>query len=349
MKSKRIFSLLLFVGLLLSIVACAGTGNDPMTTTASSSTEQTTIAVTTPEPTYETPVVPDPEDLPYAEVPQSIRVNRESHDPLYLWSDTEHVPYWDSSLPETDIPCIRPYLIEGDGLPCVIVCPGGGYKYRSEEAEGSIIASYANTEWGMQAFVLTYRVAPADYRSTLSDVLRAVRYVRFYAKDLGVDPNRIAVMGFSAGGHLACMSAQHFDSGKEGDAIDHVSSRPDAAILCYPVITLSGSWKHEGSATRFLGEAASDEALAKFFSGEEEVRPDMPPVFLFHSKADKTVPYRNSEELAKAMEAAGLSCTFQLYQTGGHGCSLALTSSYEVKNWTTDCKSWLLEIGFIQS
>ena len=347
-NSKRTLSLLLLVGLLLSIVACASTGNAPVSTTASTTPEQTTVAVTTPEPTYETPVVPDPEDLPYADVPASISVNRESHDPLYLWSDTAHIPYWSDAFPESDIPSLRPYLIEGEDRPCVIVCPGGAYRMRSEEAEGSTIASYANTEWGMQAFVLTYRVAPADYQSILNDVLRAVRYVRYYAKDLGVDPNRIAVMGFSAGGHLACMAAEHFDSGKAGDAIDNVSSRPDAAMLCYPVITLSGSWRHETSATRFLGEKANDPAMATFFSGESGVRKDMPPVFLFHSEADKTVPYRNSEEMAKAMEAAGLPYTFKLYKTGGHGCSLALTSPYEVKNWTADCKAWLLEIGFIQ-
>lgn len=342
MFQKRGLALILLFSFVITTVACTRSEGESLATT-----NQATASVTTTERTYETPAVPDPEDLPYAQIPESLSVSRESHEPFYLWSDTDHIPYWNESLAESDIPRLAPYLIEGEGLPCVIICPGGGYKNLSWEQEGTEIASYANTAWGMQAFVLSYRVAPSDYRSSLSDVLRAIRYVRYYAKDLGVDPNRIAVMGFSAGGHLACMSAQHFDGGKAGDAIDHVSSRPDAAILCYPVITLSGSWKHEGSATRFLGEEINNTELAKRFSGEEGVREDMPPVFLFHSKTDKTVPYRNSEELAKAMEAAGLSYTFKLYQSGGHGCSLALNSSYEVKNWTADCKLWLEEIGFL--
>ncbi len=347
MTPKRVLSLLLLVGLLLAVVACAKDANEPVATTENATTAATTAATTTAR-TFETPAIPDPEGLSYAQMPESISVNREGHDPLYLWSNTDHIPYWDNTLPETEIPKLLPYLIEGEDRPCVIVCPGGGYKYRSEEAEGSDIAAYANTEWGMQAFVLTYRVAPADYRSSINDVLRAIRYVRYYAKDLGVDPERISVIGFSAGGHLACMAAEHFDSGKAGDAIDNVSSRPDAAILCYPVITVSESWGHEGSTTRFLGEFVNDKELAKRFSGDLGVREDMPPVFIFHSKADNTVPCRNSEDLAKAMEAAGLSCTFKLYQTGGHGCSLALTSSYDVKNWTADCKAWLKTINFIE-
>jgi acetyl esterase/lipase len=243
-------------------------------------------------------------------------------------------------------PHLLPYLM-GDGQvrSCVIVCPGGGYSYLSNDNEGPVIAEYINQTWDMNAVVLQYRVTPADYNAILTDVLRAVRYVRFYAKDLGVDPNKIAVMGFSAGGHLACMAAEKFDYGKVGDAIDHVSSRPDAAILCYPVITLSESFKHAGSADRFLGAQKGDAELASFFSGEKAVRKDMPPVFVAHSKKDGVVNYQNSQSLSDAMNAIGASCTLKLYEQGGHGFGLALNSTKDSANWKNDCFAWLKEIG----
>ena len=227
----------------------------------------------------------------------------------------------------------------------IIVCPGGGYSYLSNDNEGPVIAEYINSEWDMNAVVLQYRVAPSDYNAILNDVLRAVRYVRYYAKDLGVDPEKIVVMGFSAGGHLACMAAEKFDYGKVGDAIDHVSSRPDAAVLCYPVVTLLESYKHAGSADRFLGASKGSEVLAKFFSGEKAVRTDMPPVFVAHSKKDGTVNYQNSQALADAMTAIGASCTLKLYTEGGHGFGLALNSTKDSANWKFDCLNWLKELN----
>jgi acetyl esterase/lipase len=159
-----------------------------------------------------------------------------------------------------------------------------------------------------------------------------------------VDPEKIIVMGFSAGGHLACMAAEKFDYGKVGDAIDHVSSRPDAAVLCYPVITLSESYKHAGSTERFLGAAKGNEVLAKFFSGEKAVREDMPPVFVAHSKKDGTVNYQNSQALANAMKEIGASCTLKLYEKGGHGFGLALNSTNDSANWKNECLAWLKEL-----
>ena len=328
----------------VSAVACSTTQNND-SQNVSNETNQSTEAVT-----YDDPVIPDPEELRFDQnIPASISVDASKHTPLPLWTAKEYIPYWDDSLTSVAEPHLLPYLIgDGNTRGCIIVCPGGGYSYLSNNNEGPTVAEFINSNWNMNAVVLQYRVAPADYHAILTDVLRAVRYVRYYAKDLGVDPNKIAVMGFSAGGHLACMAAEKFDYGKVGDVIDNTSSRPDAAILGYPVITLAESWKHAGSADRFLGLAKDNAELAKAFSGEKAVRDDMPPVFVMHSKKDGTVSYRNSEELYKAMDALQLSCTLKLYESGGHGFGLALNYAHDSNKWTADCHAWLKEIKFTE-
>ncbi len=314
-------------------------GNDSVT-------EMTQPAADAEPIVYDNPVIPDPEGMEYAKkIPESLIVDPKSHEPLFLWKHRDYTPYWNDAVGGVEEPHLVPYLI-GDGRKrgCVIICPGGAYSYRESKHEGSNIAEFVNSSWNMQAFVLEYRVKPADYRAMICDVLRAVRYVRYYAEDLGVDPDKITVMGFSAGGHLACMAAEMFDYGKAGDAIDHVSSRPDAAILCYPVISLLDEWGHEASAMNFLGNAYGDISLAERFSGELAVRKDMPPVFVFHSKKDTAVQYRNSEALAQEMTKQGLSCELRLYEEGGHGCGLALGWGGDVSGWTQDCLTWLREI-----
>lgn len=348
---KKLFKMVAFLCALVifaSAVACSSTQKDEKDTTAPQgdgtivSTEQPTEAVT-----YDDPAIPDPVGLQFDQsIPASISVDASKHDPLPLWSSKEYTPYWDDSLEGVIEPHLLPYIIgDGNTRGCIIVCPGGGYSYLSNDNEGPVVAEYINQTWDMNAFVLQYRVTPADYHAILNDVLRAVRYVRYYAKDLGVDPNKILVMGFSAGGHLACMATEKFDYGKVGDVIDNISSRPDGAILGYPVVTLFESWRHVGSANRFLGEAQTSTVLAKFFSGEKAVREDMPPVFVMHSKKDSVVNYKNSEELANAMNAMKLSCTLKLYESGGHGFGLALNSSNDSANWKNDCLAWLKEIG----
>lgn len=347
--SKKILALLCATLMLFSVVACTNeqpTQDDP---TTQSTSESAPTEEPTEEATYGVGVIPEPDDLPYDQsVPASITVDATKHEPLLLWKDRAHTPYWDDSLGTTVDPHLLPY-IKGDGQEraCVIVCPGGGYSYLSNDNEGGVIAEYINKEWDLNAVVLQYRVTPYDYNAILTDVLRAVRFVRYYAKDLGVDPNKIIVMGFSAGGHLACMAAEKFDYGKVGDAIDHVSSRPDAAVLCYPVVTLSAPYTHQGSSNRFLG-FREDAELVKLFSGEEAVRKDMPPVFAAHSKKDGTVSYQNSQLLADAMQKIGASCTLKLYEQGGHGFGLALNSSNDSANWKNECFAWLKEIGIIK-
>jgi acetyl esterase/lipase len=140
------------------------------------------------------------------------------------------------------------------------------------------------------------------------------------------------------------MAAEKFYYGKPGDAIDHVSSRPDAAILCYPLVSVSASYSHTTATERFLGDRHNDFELAKSFSGEKAVHADMPPVFMAHSKKDGTVSYRHSQALADAMNAIGASCTLKLYEQGGHGFGLALNSTKDSANWKNDCLAWLKEL-----
>ena len=355
MKTKKLLSLSLALLLLLSFAACASdapastaTTNATKATTANPTTEDNTTEEIT---TFDEPAIPDPEGLVYDQsVPATLSLDRSLHEPLSLWKDREHTPYWDDSLTTVNEPQLFPYLLQesaDEPKGCIIVCPGGAYKNLSSEKEGSAVAEYINTTWDMHAFVLEYRLLPADYRANVNDVLRAIRYVRYYSEELGIDPNKILIMGFSAGGHLACMAAEKFDYGKAGDVIDNVSSRPDGAILCYPVITMSESWGHIGSVTNFLGaDNVTNQELRNAYSGEKAIREDMPPVFVIHSKKDKVVPYQNSEELAKAMQAAGLSCTIHLYESGGHGFDLAINYPHDSAQWTARCAEWLTEMKF---
>lgn len=319
--------------------------NTTSSTEGTSPPSETTDPTETPKPSY-APVVEDPAGLPYAtDIPSSIAVDINSHVRISLWKSTSHIPYYDSSA-AAQVPTLTPYLSSRNTTGgCVIICPGGGYGSIAYEYEGVDIAKYFMAR-GISAFVLKYRVAPYDYHAALSDVMRAIRYVRYYAGDYGVDPEKIAIMGFSAGGHLACMAAEHFDYGKEtGDIIDKTSSRPNAAVLCYPVVSMYSKYTHGGSKSNFLGAEASNRELAKRFSGELGVRPDTPPMYVFHCRPDSSVPVENSTMLADALEAAGISHLLDIYENGDHGCGLASGIS-GTREWPKVMLGWLQGLGF---
>ncbi len=328
------------------VTTTAGEGeNTTSSTEGTASSSGPTIPTEAPRPSY-APVVEDPAGLPYAtDIPSSIAVDINSHVRISLWKTTGHIPYYDSGT-AAQVPTLTQYLSSRNTTGgCVIICPGGGYGSIAYEYEGVDIAKYFMAR-GISAFVLKYRVAPYDYHAALSDVMRAIRYVRYYAKDYGVDPEKIAIMGFSAGGHLACMAAEHFDYGKEtGDVIDRISSRPNAAVLCYPVVSMYSKYTHGGSKYNFLGAAASDRELAKRFSGELGVRPDTPPMYLFHCRPDSSVPVENSTMLADALKAAGISYLLDIYENGDHGCGLASGIS-GTREWPKVMLGWLQELGF---
>ncbi|WP_239492794.1 alpha/beta hydrolase [Luteitalea sp. TBR-22] len=224
-----------------------------------------------------------------------------------------------------------------------VVLPGGGYRGRAAH-EGEPIARWLNTV-GITAFVARYRVSPYRHPAPLSDALRAIRYVRAHAKDWGLD-GRVGILGFSAGGHLASTAATQFTSGdaSASDPIDRVSSRPDAAILIYPVITFTeDAWVHKGSRTNLLGAEATAAQMAEM-SSERRVTAQTPPVFLVHTTGDTGVPPENSLLFVQAMRKAGVEVELHLYEGGRHGFGLGEKEG-PIGTWPALAGLWLHKHG----
>ena len=241
-------------------------------------------------------------------------------------------------------PSLTPFLLHGDQVrSAVIVLPGGAYAMRAEH-EGTPIAQMLN-QAGFSAFVLNYRVAPYRYPAMLYDVNRAIRYVRFYATKFHIDPDKIAVLGFSAGGHLATMAMEHFDYGLDsGDAIDRVSCRPDAGILCYAVASLMEN-THGGTFVNLFGTEHPEESLKKSLSGEFSVPDDCPPVFLWHTMDDAAVSVNNCLLMGLALKQKNIPFEMHVFPHGEHGLGLA-ESSPHVAQWTELVVKWLKSVSF---
>ncbi len=262
-------------------------------------------------------------------------------EPLLLWP--EGAPHA-AGTGEEDQPAITPYLVEGSGNPAIVVCPGGGYVGRAWH-EGEPIAQMLNAS-GISAFVLRYRVAPYRYPCALLDAQRAIRSVRAQADRFGVDPGRVGILGFSAGGHLASTAGTHYDRGDAtaADPIERASCRPDALILCYPVITLKEPFAHLGSRNNLLGPSP-DEQLLDSLCNDEQVTPDTPPTFLWHTAEDSAVPVENSLQFAAALSRHKVPFDLHVYQPGGHGLGLADQQPH-AHGWSAACTSWLALNGF---
>jgi acetyl esterase/lipase len=226
-----------------------------------------------------------------------------------------------------------------------IVLPGGGYRGRAAH-EGEPIARWLNSV-GVTAFVARYRVSPYRHPAPLSDAARAIQYVRAHATAWGLDPQRIGILGFSAGGHLASTAATQFTEGEPGsdDPVARVSSRPDLAVLIYPVITFTeDAWVHKGSRTNLLGPEASAEQMAAL-SSERRVTNRTPPVFLVHTTGDTAVPPENSLLFVQAMRKAGVEVELHLYEGGRHGFGLGEKEG-PIATWPLLAASWLQAHGF---
>lgn len=245
---------------------------------------------------------------------------------------------------DEDRPALTPYLLEGSGHPVVIVCPGGGYVMRADH-EGEPIAQWLNSI-GISAFVLRYRVAPYAYPCALLDLQRAIRTVRHDAERFGIDPERIGVLGFSAGGHLVSTAGTRFDEGQPDaeDEIERQSSRPDLLMLCYPVISMRDPITHDGSRMYLLGADPDPEQLHRL-SNDEQVTEHTPPTFLWHTSDDEAVPVENSLRFATALRSRGVPFDLHVYAHGRHGLGLANDDSH-VGGWTGACASWLRLNGF---
>ena len=260
-------------------------------------------------------------------------------------------PLWPNGAPgafgtgEADIPTLTPYLPEpgtANGA-AIVICPGGGYNHLANH-EGEGYARWFAAQ-GVTAFVLKYRLGSNGYRAPIPlwDAARAVRTVRHRAPEWGLDPARIAIIGSSAGGHLASMLLTRYDGGnpRADDPIERVSSRPDLGILCYPVISLADH-PHVGSRNRLLGEAPTQEEL-ETWSSERHVTPDTPPCFIWHTAEDASVSVANSLAFAAALQKAGVPFDLHVYTHGRHGLGLGRHQNDPDRPhpWSEACRYWL--------
>lgn len=227
---------------------------------------------------------------------------------------------------DADTPALTIYLPAGPQATGtgVVICPGGGYRALAMDHEGHQVARWF-TSRGIAAFIVRYRLGPR-YRhpAMLQDVLRAIRVVRSRAAELGLEPDQIGVMGFSAGGHLASSAATLFDhpDGHVADGLEATSSRPDFAILAYPVIAFDQPFTHEGSERHLLGDSPASELVGRL-STERQVTARTPPTFLFHTTTDTAVPPENSVRFYLALREAGVPAELHIYEEGRHGVGLA--------------------------
>jgi acetyl esterase/lipase len=250
---------------------------------------------------------------------------------------------------ERDKPSITRFPAPADkatGASC-IVCPGGGYGNLMTTYEGDDVARWLNGI-GVHGFVLRYRVGPRySHPSPMLDVQRAIRTIRSRAAEWGVDPAKIGVWGFSAGGHLTATAATHFDEGKADaeDPIDRASSRPDYAIMTYPVISYVAPYAHSGSMKLLMGAKADDLQLREFLSLEKQVKPTTPPCFLMHSNEDR-VPAEHSVEFYLALRKAKVPAELHVYEKGPHGYGLGLKDPV-LKSWPERLTDWLRVRGML--
>lgn len=231
----------------------------------------------------------------------------------------------------------------------VVICPGGGYAILAYDWEGTDIAGWLNGN-GIAAIIVKYRL-PEDasnekpWLSPLLDAKRAMRLTRQHAEEWNINPDRVGVMGFSAGGHLASTLGTHFDAGNpdDPDPVERLSSRPDFMILMYPVISMDKAITHGGSRRNLLGENPSPE-LVRYYSNELQVTPETPSTFIVHSSDDTVVPVQNSLRFHAALLENGVEVEMHLFPYGGHGYSLAVGRG-RLQEWSDLCIAWINELG----
>ena len=248
---------------------------------------------------------------------------------------------------DEDNPSITVYLPAANPTKtAVVIAPGGGYQHLSMVREGSDVAAWLNSH-GIAAIQLRYRIGPKYHNPIeLDDAQRAIRMVRAHAAEYGIAADHIGMWGFSAGGHLTATAGTHFDAGNAAavDAIERESSRPDFLILAYPVITMEAPYVHTGSRMYLLGDAPA-QADVDAMSAELHVTAQTPPVFLFSTTDDRTVPIMNSVMFYEALVKAGVPVEMHVFQHGGHGSGLA-PANPQLSPWTEMLIKWMRERGY---
>ncbi|HEX2488571.1 MAG TPA: alpha/beta hydrolase [Blastocatellia bacterium] len=266
-------------------------------------------------------------------------------EPIPLWANG--APGAKGDAPE-DVPSVQLYQPPADKASgaAIVVCPGGGYGHLARH-EGHDIAVWLNGI-GVTAVVLKYRLGPKyQHPAMMQDALRAIRYTRSKASEWKIDPNRVGVIGFSAGGHLASTAATQFNVGdpNASDPVEKLSSRPDLAILCYPVVTMTDPFAHKGSRRNLLGENPPRHLIDRM-SSEKQVTDKTPPTFLFHTGDDSVVPVENSLMFALALRKKKIPYELLVYEHGPHGVGLA-TDDPALNKWPRLLENWLRARGFV--
>lgn len=254
---------------------------------------------------------------------------------------------------EGDKPTLTLYLPPAEKATgtAIVICPGGGYGALATDHEGLQIGQWLNS-FGVAGFMVKYRHsrtgAGYGHPAPLQDAQRAIRIVRSRAKEWGVEPNRIGILGFSAGGHLASTASTHFNESfyEPKDAIDSVSCRPDFAVLVYPVISLTESFTHVGSRTNLLGRNP-DPALVEKMSSEKQVTPQTPPTFLIATWEDTGVPAENSIYYYLALRKAKVPAEMHIFLKGPHGFGLGQKIE-GTSAWPGLCQKWMERAGFLK-
>lgn len=266
--------------------------------------------------------------------------------------DQEYTGKWNdiNILHKISKPAIAVYLPDRKGdasTAAVIICPGGGYGVNAWQHEGNEVAEVFQ-RWGMAAFVVKYRLPDDDCMvdkkyAPLQDVQRAFELVRSKAKEWGIDPTRVGVMGFSAGGHLASTAATRYKNPLL-NSFAQTNLRPDFQILIYPVISMLPEIGHLGSADNLLGKEASSE-LKREFSSELNIPADAPPAFLIHASDDEVVKPENSLRYYQSLIEKKVSASMHLYPKGGHGFGMNNPTSSDM--WMDRLHLWLKDLSIL--
>ena len=275
------------------------------------------------------------------QIPGEIIVNYEEQE-IYQGNELQST----SRVVVPTITIYTPTEIKSNGT-SVIIFPGGGYSHLSMNKEGKKVAKWLNS-LGITAFLLKYRM-PSDLTmrdktiGPLQDAQEAVRMVRRNAKKWNLDSNKIGVIGFSAGGHLAATLSTNF-SEITYESLDNTSPRPDFTILIYPVISMKNEIANKGSKEKLLGLNPSEELIKKF-SSDLNVNSTTPNTFIAHATDDQSVPVENSINYYLALKNNKIQCELHLYEKGGHGFGLGVLDTS--KNWTQDCENWMKSNGYL--
>lgn len=273
-----------------------------------------------------------------------------SHEVMLLWPNGAPGAKGND---DGDKPSLTIYLPETEKatVTAVVIFPGGGYGHLAMDHEGHQIAEWLNS-FGVAGFIVKYRHrnsgAGYGHPAPIQDAQRAIRTVRSRAKQWGVDPDRIGIIGFSAGGHLASSAGTHFNTrySEPVDEIDRCSARPDFMILMYPVISFTEWYTHKGSMFNLLGKNP-DKDLMESFSNEKQVTSDAPPTFLVHADDDKVVPVENSVAFYLALRKAKVPAEMHIYETGGHGFGPGVGKG-SCSSWMVRCADWMKGRGLLE-